>query len=232
MVSLKSIYQNFEFQYWTLKKSFKYNTTIKITYLIIKEHKRKMKYMIKNNYSEHPFQLLNGLNKIIYNWVFKNSISDYYLDIWSELDIYVYKLLWKWAKRRHPRRPNTWIYNKYWKFFSGIWRFFTRNPTTGEIQILRSHYMSKRKIYRLPNFVNSFSTLNENKIEIFYFKRLINTFSGIVRILWKKQRGKCFICQHILTVKSYNNLKIYRIKKDGTNILSYVILHSYCYFII
>ena len=61
-----------------------------------------------------------------------------------ELDVYLYRLLWKWAKRRHPRRNNTWIYSKYWKVFGGIWSFYVVNNLNGELTFLNSHVYLKK----------------------------------------------------------------------------------------
>nr|AYB71446.1 roaA [Trachelomonas grandis] len=227
-IFIKSIYQVVYFQGWSLSRSFTFDTINQISILLVKDHKRRMKCVVKRNYSKHPFKLLKEMNQLIYIWVFKNSLVDYYYDVWGKLDIYLYKLLWKWAKRRYPRRPNSWIYNKHWKFFSGIWRFFVKDSLSGEIQILRSHYLLKRKIYRLPNFINIFDISNKIKVENLSFNRFIDTFKGVMHLLWKRQKGRCFVCQGILIVRNFSNFKIIRIKNSLRHLLSYGIIHNYC----
>jgi RNA-directed DNA polymerase len=40
----------------------------------------------------------------------------------------IWKLLWKWAKRRHPNKSQKWIANKYWKQSNNRrWNFQTEN---------------------------------------------------------------------------------------------------------
>lgn len=226
---MKSVHESIKFEGWKFKRYIKVNSKGEISNNSIQEHKRKLKCLVKDSYIEHSLQLLKRMNKLIYIWSFKYNLCDYYSDVWSELDIYVYKLLWNWTKRRHPRRPNTWIYNKYWRFFSGIWRFFIRNPLTGEIYILRSHYMSRQKIYRLPNSIDSFELLNRSKVENIYFNRFTKIFNGVIRVLWKKQKGKCLVCQHLLVIKNYSNLRVVKVIHEKMCLLDYVVIHDYCH---
>lgn len=226
--SFNSVYKEFKFQGWNFCKFSDFNFVGRISTDSIINHKRKLKLLIKFNYSTNLFSLVHSINKIIFIWIFKYSRSDYFWDIWGELDIYLYKLLWKWSQRRHPRRPNSWIYNKYWKFFGGIWRFFTQNILTGEVCILRSHYTKEYLVYRLPFSLSSFNLLDKTKTENIYSVRLENLFTGIVRILWKKQGGLCFFCHQVLIVSTVNSFKILRVKNCNHSFKNFILLHHYC----
>ena len=92
----------------------------------IRNHKRKLKSLIKNSFGSNFWVVLASLNNLISNWVSFYGCSDFSFDVQGNLDVYLFKILWNWAKRRHPRRPNTWIYLKYWKYLviEKRWNFF------------------------------------------------------------------------------------------------------------
>jgi RNA-directed DNA polymerase len=90
----------------------------------LKIQKTKLKSVIKNFNNLPVIKLIKYLNLLISNWSNIYNLTDFLYDTCNELDIYLNKLLWKWARRRHPRRPNVWIYSRYWKCFLGKWKFF------------------------------------------------------------------------------------------------------------
>jgi RNA-directed DNA polymerase len=59
-------------------------------------------------------ELIRMLNPKIRGWAnfFKHSAAK---QIFSRLDNKLFKLLWKWAKRRHPNKNHHWIKKKYFK---------------------------------------------------------------------------------------------------------------------
>lgn len=73
--------------------------------------------------------LISKLNPIIRGWAnYHNSIVS--SDTFRTLDHKIWELLWKWAKRRHPKKPKNWIVNKYWKRSqSRRWNFRTEKSS-------------------------------------------------------------------------------------------------------
>jgi RNA-directed DNA polymerase len=69
--------------------------------------------------------LISKLNPIIRGWAnYHNSVGS--SDVFQILDHRIWELLWKWAKRRHPKKSKGWIVNKYWKrSTSRRWNFRT-----------------------------------------------------------------------------------------------------------
>lgn len=81
-------------------------------------HKSKLKLLVKDSYNSSIFSLIDLLNKEVDSFVDCFSFLPTYVFLSKELDCYLYKLLWKLMKRRHPRRSRTWVFSKFWKFFS------------------------------------------------------------------------------------------------------------------
>jgi RNA-directed DNA polymerase len=194
----------------------------------IRQHKLRLKSIIKDYSSSDTFLLLNLINRILFEWSFFYSCSDFSWDIWSELDVYLDKLLWKWARRRHPRRPNTWIYLKYWKPFFGSWKFFALDVSTSRVIFLRSHCLSYNLVYRLPLSIHVYDLLNLKKIQMVFFKKFLNLFQGIFRVLWKRQKGLCFSCKKSFVFINFNNVKVCKISFNNNYLYSLALLHVSC----
>jgi len=70
------------------------------------------------------------LNPVIRGWAayYRTVVSS---EIFSSLDSYAWKLLYKWARRRHPNKPVRWTVNRYFgkfsKFRNDHWVFGDRD---------------------------------------------------------------------------------------------------------
>nr|YP_010700336.1 putative group II intron reverse transcriptase/maturase RoaA [Flexiglena variabilis]WCH63516.1 putative group II intron reverse transcriptase/maturase RoaA [Flexiglena variabilis] len=232
---LKSIYEGFDFLGWQFIRTRSNFLLLNIPFDVLFEYKRKLRFIVKASFSISALQLLLLLNKEISNWVFFYVSSANFISLSYEIDFYLYKLLWKWARRRHPRRPNSWIYLKYWKFINGKWNFFVFDPNTGGFFTLKSHFSPRFKFYTLPSCLNVFSLLNENKIDLVFFKKFSYRLNGLYYFLWKKQYGLCAACNKFLFVNDVSSIKLFRIstkieKNFLNNFLQFVLLHKFCYY--
>ena len=195
---------------------------------VIREHKRCIKLVIKH-FSKNIFFSLKRLNLLILNWVNFWSFSDFISDIFSELDLYLYKLLWKWVKRRHPRRPKTWIYSKYWKYYMGSWKFFVFDSFLGKFSFLISHSFKKFKFYRLPSSFNPFDKRNSSKLDSLWFKKYIFSMRGLFRFLWKRQFGRCFFCYKLFSIINLEDIKVFSYCYSS-GVANLFLVHRFCIF--
>nr|YP_010700387.1 putative group II intron reverse transcriptase/maturase RoaA [Phacus arnoldii]WCH63588.1 putative group II intron reverse transcriptase/maturase RoaA [Phacus arnoldii] len=199
----------------------------------VRSHKNRLKSIVKNYGNNDFFMLLRHLNKEILTWSTIYRSADLVWYIWGELDVYLYKILWKLVKRRHPRRPHTWIYLKYWKYINNIWVFFLFDYISGKSLLLESHSRLKSKDYKLPFFLNTFNIYNENKLKLVWFRKFYDHLDGIYKILWKKQSGLCPYCNRLIKYINFNSIKIQSwntsssYKKIST-VNNIVLLHNYC----
>ena len=199
----------------------------------IRKHKRKLKTLIKNSLESNFFVVLSSINNLVSDWVNIYGCADFFFDVESNLDIYLFKLLWNWAKRRHPRRPNTWIYLKYWRYFDveKRWNFFFIDFTVGRCLFLSLHTNSStRNIYRIPSSMNVFDITFFSKLGLAWMKKLSTFLSGFYLILWKKQSGKCFICNKLFLRVGFNEVKIFSLKKNQSFVSDFFLVHRSCFF--
>lgn len=196
----------------------------------ISAQKIKLKSTIKNSVNMEVFKFITNINFLLSNWSNIYRFSDFFFVVSNILDVYVNKLIWKWVKRRHPRRPNSWIYSKYWKNFLGKWKFFALNPITREMTFLNSHYISKKSRYSLPYSTNAFEYLDTKKLNKFFYKKVSQNIKGILRLLWTKQKGLCIRCKKAFYNLSLSDVKLSCIKRNATYIKYLAIVHSKCTF--
>lgn len=203
-----------------------------VSFLQIKNYKRKLKLIIKSYVNLHPKLLIKLLNNEIIIFNFKYNFSDDFPELASELDVYLFKLLWKWSRRRHPRRSNSWIYFKYWKFIGQSWKFFCLDNLEANPYFLKSHFIFKSSYYHLPSCLNIFDLFNESKFNKVWFKRVRKFFKGFYRVLFDNQQGLCFNCKKVFDYGSFSDLKIVDLSffrfKTRNKLSAFVLVHKYC----
>ena len=187
---------------------------------------------MKVNFNKRIDILIEVLNTKINLWRQEFYAINLKEEIAKNLDIYINKILWKLAKRIHPRRPNTWIYNKYWKFIFGSWRFCLINEKGKTISLI-------------PHQGNNFLNLKDNlsnslinreikdlrKVLLIFFTHYKQKNSGIKFIIYKKQKGLCYKCKFPL---NESGKKLIRIKNQISAKRNYIyselliLTHSSC----
>lgn len=64
--------------------------------------KRKLKVIINKNSNLTAIELIQKINPILRGWIMYFSVS-VCAKILSEIDNYVYRRLWRWCTRKHPK---------------------------------------------------------------------------------------------------------------------------------
>lgn len=73
---------------------------------------RKVRAIIKSTASMTQEYLIGQLNPVIRGWA-NYHCNQVAKDTFTEVDHYIWWLLWQWARRRHPTKPRQWVKNKY-----------------------------------------------------------------------------------------------------------------------
>jgi RNA-directed DNA polymerase len=90
-----------------------FKTIIKPSKSKIKAHLKKVGDIIRKHKASSQMTMIKELNPIIRGW------SNYYSTVCSKetfnyCDHIIYQQLKRWGTRRHPKKPKTWVANKYW----------------------------------------------------------------------------------------------------------------------
>lgn len=208
------------------------NLFIGTSYALIKYQKNSLKLLVKSSNNINTLSLVKRINLQIDSWRNNFNFLDFFWDLSNEMDVFLYKLLWSWVKRRHPRRTNTWIYSKYWIYLFGKWRFFSKDILNGNIYLIKSHIVSKSFIFRIPNSICIFNSYNKFKINDIWFKKMKNNFKGLYGLLYYNQRGICLICKRLLSLNSLNEFSILQLSKNkclnNVFVSNIVLVHKSC----
>ena len=110
---ISHINDGFDFLGFNVRK-YKGKLLIKPAKAKVKAFLRKMKHIIRINYSAKTDELIKRLNLSIRGWgyYYRFVVSK---KIFGYADHCIWKMLWQWAKRRHPKKGLKWIKRKYFQ---------------------------------------------------------------------------------------------------------------------
>ncbi|WP_305064545.1 group II intron reverse transcriptase/maturase [Methanococcoides sp.] len=184
----------FDFLGWNFRK-YKGKLLIKPSKKSIQKVTEKISNTIKDGKTWTQEDLIDTLNPIITGW------SNYHQGVvskktFSTLDSRIWKMLWKWAKRRHPKKSKFWIVNKYWHpKETRKWVFSTKK---NQLKLL-----SDKKIVRHTNLTLSKNPYTDSEyFETRKYKQGIKKLSGKFKTVWDNQKGKCHICNLLIDINN------------------------------
>ena len=159
----------------------------------IKRHKQKLREIIRSSRGNSQERLIQKLNPVIRGWALlkRTQISS---KIFQALDQYVYKHLWKWARKRHPKMSGYKLKDKYWyKVKKNNWTFGVANKKNKISLQLQKH--SKIRIKRYAKVKGLASPFDGN--QIYWAKRTGKNpmIPPIKATLIQEQNGYCNICK-------------------------------------
>lgn len=120
-----NVHDGFYFLGWNFKKSKNGIVLCNISKQSIKDHKIKIRGIVKNSKNKTTSTLITELNSVIRIWWNNHCCATNIWRVWNNTNQYLYKLLWKWVRKRHPRKSHLWIYDHYWKILDGRRTFLT-----------------------------------------------------------------------------------------------------------
>ena len=114
----------------------------------IKGHKRKLRDTVRKYRGVSQERLIQILNPITRGWALSKR-SQVSSKIFQDLDFYLYTILWKWARKRHPKMSRIKLKEKYWQHIDGAkWVFAVKKKKDSNPSYIRLQYHSKIPIIR------------------------------------------------------------------------------------
>lgn len=167
--------------------------------------------------------LIRVLNRQLRGWAnYHQSVCA--KDAFSRTDHILYEMLWRWAKRRHPKKNRKWITANYW-YSKGLrnWVFSTKNAELirlGEVPIIRH---TKVRMSANP-YLDSEYFIHRK------FQNGMKRLSGRFKKIWRNQNGCCYHCGQPMEISDEREI-FYKIPKsmggkDDVPNMAYV--HKYC----
>lgn len=166
----------------------------------------KVRTKIKSNKSAKASSLIRMLNHMLPGWAnyYRYGASS---KAFSRVDFEIYKTLWQWARRRHPKKGMHWIKDKYFKQLHGReWCFAatTKNKKSGKETTLRLKRLADtpiQKFVRVRTDVNPYDPADAP----YYARRKskntenqLREVDDLLRMIWIHQKMRCPICGEII----------------------------------
>jgi len=80
----------------------------------VKAHVRRLKGIVVQHQQSRQATLVKQLNPLIAGWTnyYQHGASS---RAFNRVGSHLWRMLWHWARRRHPNKPKRWLYRRYWK---------------------------------------------------------------------------------------------------------------------
>ncbi|MBC6477824.1 MAG: group II intron reverse transcriptase/maturase [Hormoscilla sp. GM7CHS1pb] len=205
-----------------------FKTLIKPSQEAIERHKEKLRNVVKSHRALPQAALIAKLNPVIRGWCsyYRTVVSK---EVFGEMDELLWRLTWKWAKRRHPNKTGKWVAKKYWTSTKDRqWNFIGKLKNGEEVTLYRH---SETEIIRHVKVKGTNSPMDGNLV--YWSLRLRKSPDVNTRVLnlLKRQQGKCAGCG--LTFKEGDKWEVDHVLpkslggKDWYTNLQ--LLHDYCH---
>lgn len=196
----------------------------------------KVQDVIKSNKQVSAGNLIKQINPILQGWCnhFRHVVSK---KIFARIRCDVFKMIWKWAIRRHPMKTLKWIRGKYFKTVGNYhWEFFGNITSKGgnkEIILFNPQKVRIVRHVKVKGEANPYDTQWKE-----YFKqrdqRAIKDHlrdKKHILYLWNKQQGLCPVCKGEITIETgwQNHHRIWKVQNGKDTSENRVLLHQTCH---
>ena len=155
------------------------------------------------------------------------------------MDALIFRALWRWARRRHPKKGANWVRKRYFHPIGNrTWTFAApvKDEKSGEDRLLSLRYASDVKIKRHQKVkagFNPFDPAWELYGETLRQKRLLQArgFNRQWVRLYEEQAGRCALCQQPLGEETgwHDHHIVYRSLGGPDTLANRVLLHPVCH---
>ena len=230
---ITNICDGFDFLGFNIRRYSNGKFLIKPSQKNVKTFLDKVRRIIKHSKASTQQELIGKLNPIIRGWALYHA-HNASKQTFSMVDNQIWQCLWRWARRRHPKKGGEWIYNRYFHLVEQrVWTFAVPRyspESTSEYDYILLERTSNREIKR---FVKIKSEANPFALEWqMYFEeretdKLRDTLNGRVKLLniFQRQKGLCAVCGKRMTVET--GCKIHYLRCG--NIRTKQMVHPFCH---
>ncbi|HFH4105959.1 group II intron reverse transcriptase/maturase [Pseudomonas aeruginosa] len=230
----------FDFLGWNFRKypkQGKRTLLIKPSKKNVKAFYRKVKEIISDNKTARQENLIRLLSPVLRGWALYHQ-PVVAKRAFSLMDHMVFKALWRWAIRRHPRKGLTWIRARYFRTI-GLrnWAFATtvvdEKGNKREIELFRSAGVKVRRHKKIRAEYNPFDPTHEEEGEKLRMLRMLDKlkYRKQVATLFTQQRGLCVLCNTPISKETgwHDHHIAYRSQGGNDSLENRVLLHPECH---
>jgi RNA-directed DNA polymerase len=174
-----------------------------------------------------PTQLIAPLNPVLRGWAnsHRHIIGG---EACAQLDSFVWRRLYRWAKLRHPHKTGRWITQRYFPHQLGeSWRL--TDPTTGTHIIRLQETVKPQRHIKVKSDANPFDPHWEAYFQYRDRQLALKASSACRAKLLQQQTGRCPVCRQVIQCEEPLALH----HRDGTHQNNrrehLVLLHPNCH---
>jgi RNA-directed DNA polymerase len=228
--------EGFDFLGWNFRK-YSGKLLIKPSKKNVGTFYRKVKDVIDTNKMATQHYLITLLNPILKGWALYHQ-PVVAKQTYSRLDHLLFRALWRWAKRRHPKKSLEWVKKKYFRTREGRdWVFATTVvEESGRIRTVELYSLAGTPIERhkkVNGEYNPFDPSMEEMGEKLRMTRMLNKLKYRKQILslFQSQKGLCPLCNGAITkITGWHDHHIIHRSQGGRDTLdNRVLLHPVCH---
>lgn len=133
----------------------------------LKALRQKISERIHTALGHSQAQLIHKLNPLLRGWAnyFRNAAAK---RTFASIDHFVFRKLWRWAKRRHPAKTRKWVKQKYFTVAGQKWWFSLRTRTAeGKSRVLKLYRVVHTNIERHIKVRSAANPYDANYTEYF-----------------------------------------------------------------
>lgn len=171
---------------------------IKPSKAALRRHRQRLRAEMRSLRGHNAVAVLQRLTPIVRGWAayYRTVISS---KAFAKLDMYLWKLIYKWAKQTHPRKAKRWIVNRYFARFNRSrndrWVFGDRNSGA----YLVKHAWTPIVRHQM---VKTGSSPDDPALAEYWANRRRKTplppMDGLSLRLLQTQKGTCPLCGELL----------------------------------
>jgi len=212
--------------------------------LLIKPSKRnvkafldKVRALLKTKRQAKTGNLILQLNPLIRGWAqyHRHVVSK---ETFAAVDAAIFRMVWRWARRRHPHKSAHWVRQKYFRTHEHRQWIFYGDVTgaggqTHLLWLFSALRVPIRRHTKVQHRANPYDPAWEEYFEARLSTTMRNTLAGAQRqrSLWEEQRGVCPICCQLITPGTgwHAHHIVWRSKGGSESIDNQVLLHPTCH---
>jgi RNA-directed DNA polymerase len=228
--------QGFDFLGWNFRK-YDGKLLIKPSKKNVKTFYRKVKEVISTNKAVRQEGLIRLLNPILRGWALYHQ-PVVAKQAYSRMDYLVFLALWRWAKRRNPRKTLEWIGAKYFRSIKSRKGVFATVAIDdkGAKRFVELYSLASTPIERHKKVVGSYNPFDPAMEEMGEKRRMEQMLKKLkyrtqILSLFQSQKGQCLSCKLPITKETgwHDHHILYRTKGGGDSLNNRVLLHPLCH---
>ena len=167
--------------------------------------------------------LIRKLNQQIRGWTnYHQAVCA--SDAFSYIDYVLYEQLWRWAKRRHPRKNHQWIADNYWhNRRTRNWVF-----SCGDTELLR---LADTPVIRHTRVrINANPYFDTQYFIDRKFQNGMKRLTGRFQKVWKNQKGCCYHCGLPMDIRDEREIffKVPKSMSGKAEVKNMAYVHKHC----